>query len=54
MSQTNSRLIAVPNRLIPIVGELGLLDDESLEQIKGWIQVEQAATSERYRAKKNE
>jgi hypothetical protein len=42
-----SRLIAIPNRVIPLLGNLALLDAESIEAIKEWLEVETVASSER-------
>ena len=43
MKKRDSRLIAVPLRLIPLLGELRLLDEEGIEEVQNqlaWIKSE--------------
>lgn len=44
------RLISVPKRIIPFLGELELLDDYALEELKETLEYLQSASSERRRA----
>ena len=48
------KLVAVPERLLPFLTQLQLLDEESLQQVMGWILVERESTHERYMINKRQ